>query len=92
MYLRKDGRRNMATGTGTTVVKWENAPYSHSVDHAEGESAEGESVDFEVDAPGIVVVPVARVRPTLDDLVARITPQNRHAETEWGKAQGNEVW
>lgn len=29
---------------------------------------------------------------TLEDLVARITPDNRHPETEWGPARGREIW
>jgi antitoxin MazE len=84
----------MATGTGTAVAKWGNAP-AIRIPKSIMQKAnlhEGDPVDFEVEAPGIIVVRVARVRPTLDDLVARITPQNRHAETEWGKPQGNEAW
>lgn len=29
---------------------------------------------------------------TLEQLVAGITEENRHPETEWGPAVGNEVW
>lgn len=29
---------------------------------------------------------------TLDDLVARITPENRHPEFDWGPRMGKEVW
>jgi len=29
---------------------------------------------------------------TLESLVAAITPENRHKETDWGKPVGNEVW
>ncbi|MCK6450842.1 MAG: AbrB/MazE/SpoVT family DNA-binding domain-containing protein [Alphaproteobacteria bacterium] len=29
---------------------------------------------------------------TLDDLVAQITPENLHSETDWGKPRGREVW
>jgi antitoxin MazE len=29
---------------------------------------------------------------TLDELVAGITPENRHGETDWGEAVGNEAW
>ena len=28
----------------------------------------------------------------LSDLVARITPKNRHRETDWGRPQGEESW
>lgn len=30
--------------------------------------------------------------PTLEELVARITPDNRHDETDWGPPVGREVW
>ena len=31
-------------------------------------------------------------RFTLDELVAGITPENRHEEIDWGPPVGNEVW
>jgi antitoxin component of MazEF toxin-antitoxin module len=31
-------------------------------------------------------------RYTLDELVAGITPENRHGEIDWGPRVGNEVW
>ena len=41
----------------------------------------------------VVITPVnAKRRPTLEELVARITPENRHEETYWGPPVGNEVW
>lgn len=30
--------------------------------------------------------------PSLDDLLAQITPQNRHAEVDFGEAVGAEAW
>jgi antitoxin MazE len=30
--------------------------------------------------------------PTLDELLAQVTPENQHAETDWGPAVGREVW
>ena len=53
---------------------------------------EGDAVEFEVKAPGVIVVRAARIQPTLEDLVAGITSKNRHHETDWGKPKGNEVW
>lgn len=38
----------------------------------------------------LVVEPVRRVR--LADLLADITPDNVHAETDWGAPVGNEAW
>ncbi len=31
-------------------------------------------------------------KPTLQIVVARITPANRHPEVDWGKPRGKEVW
>jgi antitoxin MazE len=46
---------------------------------------------------GKLVIEIARPqrrkrRYALDDLVAGITPANRHDETDWGPAVGNEAW
>src|SRR5258706_53237 len=35
---------------------------------------------------------LAQRRYTLEELVARITPENRHEEIDWGPPVGNEVW
>jgi antitoxin MazE len=53
---------------------------------------EGDAVEFEVEAPGIIIVRAARIQPNLEDLVSAITPKNRHHETDWGKPRGKEVW
>jgi antitoxin MazE len=53
---------------------------------------EGDTVRFEVTEPGVIVVRAARVVPTLEELLARVTPQNRHAELDWGPPQGKEAW
>ncbi|MGH7813483.1 MAG: AbrB/MazE/SpoVT family DNA-binding domain-containing protein [Candidatus Binataceae bacterium] len=36
--------------------------------------------------------PLARGKFTLKQLVAAITPENRHREIDWGKPAGIEVW
>jgi antitoxin MazE len=46
---------------------------------------------------GKLVIEVAKPkrrkrRYTLDELVAGITPENRHEEIDWGPPSGNEVW
>jgi antitoxin MazE len=50
------------------------------------------AVDVSVRAGKLVVVVIEKPYLTLGDLVAKITPSNRHAEVETGKAVGNEVW
>ena len=45
--------------------------------------AEGDAVKLTLDREGSIVVRPARRRYELSDLVAGITPQNRHRLTDW---------
>lgn len=40
----------------------------------------------------IVIEPVRAEHISLDELLAAITPENRHEETDWGPALGKEAW
>ena len=58
-----------------------------------------EEIDLAEDSPVEVTIlngtlVVAHTKPvyTLEELVARITPQNRHHETDTGSPVSNEVW
>jgi antitoxin MazE len=52
---------------------------------------EGEELEILVENGLIWLEPVRR-RPTLGAMVAKITPENRHGEQDWGKPVGNEIW
>lgn len=52
---------------------------------------EGASVEVKVSGRNLVLSP-ARPEYSLGELVARITPKNRHGETDWGSPVGNESW
>jgi antitoxin MazE len=54
--------------------------------------AEGDSVKLVLDQDGAIVVRPTRRKYELSDLVAQITPKNRHRETDWGRRQGEESW
>ncbi len=54
--------------------------------------AEGTAVDVGVEAGKLVVRPPGKPKLTLAELVAKITPENRHGEVDWGPPMGNEVW
>ena len=41
--------------------------------------------------PKVVILRVNQ-KPTLDELISRITPENRHPEMDWGLAVGKEIW
>jgi antitoxin MazE len=80
-------------GTTTQVSRWGNSlglrlPKSVA---QEAQLGEGDTVDVSVDNGSIVIRP-SRPRYSLDELVRRITPKNRHAETDWGGPLGDEVW
>ncbi len=53
---------------------------------------EGDCVKLTLDRDGGIVLRPTRRRYELSDLVARITPKNRHRETDWGQRQGKESW
>jgi antitoxin MazE len=77
----------------TRISKWGNSlgvriPKAFA---AEAGLDDGTAVDISVSAGKIVVTPLGR-EYKLEELVERITPENRHSETDWGEPAGGEVW
>ena len=77
----------------TQVAKWGNSlglrlPKSVAV---EAQIDAGDTVDVSVRNGAIVIRP-SRPKYSLAQLVARITPRNRHRETDWGEPLGDEAW
>jgi antitoxin MazE len=54
--------------------------------------SEGDSVKLALDEEGGIRLIPARRRYELADLVNRISPRNRHRETDWGGPRGKESW
>lgn len=82
----------MSMSSHTQLVRWGN---SMAVRLSKGviEKArftEGEDLSIEA-AAGRVTIRRAEREPTLEELVARITPENRHGEISCGPAVGREV-
>lgn len=80
-------------GTKTLVARWGNSlavRLPKSIAH-EARVEEGDTVDLSVD-DGTIVVRPGRPSYSLDELVDRITPDNRHKETDWTSAVGHEAW
>jgi antitoxin MazE len=78
----------------TTVSKWGNSlavriPRSLA---NEARLSEGDSLEMDLDADGSIVLRPARKTYELSELVSRITTKNRHRESDWGPAQGQETW
>ena len=77
----------------TQIAKWGNSlglrlPKSVAL---EAQVDEGDSVDVSVKNGAIVIRP-SRRSYSLEQLVAKITPQNRHDEIHRGSPVGREVW
>jgi antitoxin MazE len=53
---------------------------------------EDSPVEISVRSGKLVVVAIEEPQLSLEELVAKITPENRHAEIETGPAVGHEVW
>jgi antitoxin MazE len=52
----------------------------------------GTSVDLALDHGAIRIHPVERPKYVLDEMLARITPENLHAEVDTGRSMGAEAW
>jgi antitoxin MazE len=53
---------------------------------------EGEGVSIAIKDGVIVIEQHKKLKYTLEELAGKITPENRHAEIDWGKPVGKEVW
>ncbi len=51
---------------------------------------QGMALDISITAR--IILRPRRQEYSLDELVSRITEENRHPETEWGPARKREVW
>lgn len=79
--------------TVTRIAKWGNSlglrlPKSVAL---EAQVAEGHTVDVSVKNGAIVIRP-RRPMYSLDQLVSKMTPRNRHDESGWGRPIGHEAW
>ena len=52
----------------------------------------GSKVELVLEDGHLRIVPVKEPHYTLEELVAQITPENRHGEIDIGPAVGKEVW
>lgn len=77
----------------TTIGRWGNSlairiPKAFA---AQADFQENTEVELALEGDK-VVVRQARREWTLDELVRKITPQNRHSEVGWGERAGREAW
>jgi antitoxin MazE len=74
------------------IVKWGNS-LAVRIPKAIAEEArleEGDPIVIEALDGRVELRPAERI-PTLEELVAQITPENRHKEIKWGPAVGKEI-
>ncbi len=50
------------------------------------------AVEMSIEDGKLVISPVERVEYSLEELLAQITPENWHAEVDWGAPVGQETW
>lgn len=53
---------------------------------------EDSAIEMAVVDGRLIVEPAAPTAPTLDELLAGVTDENRHREVDTGAAVGNEAW
>ena len=75
----------------TTVQKWGNSLAIRIPSMVAEQIAlqQGTEIEMSVGEYAITLIPL-RKKPTLDELLAKITPENRHAEIVFG-TEGNEL-
>jgi antitoxin MazE len=54
--------------------------------------AEGDALELRVPGKGRVELRTRKRKPKLAALLAKITPENRHEEVDWGAPAGREIW
>jgi len=76
------------------IQKWGNSlalriPKSFAV---ESKIEQGSTVEVSLKSGKITVVPVTEPEFSLEELLAKITPENLHAEADTGASVGKEAW
>jgi antitoxin MazE len=77
----------------SAIAKWGNSlalrlPKSVAADAG---FAEGTPVELSAQTGKLIIAP-ARPKYRLAELLAQITPDNRHDEVDWGAPKGTEEW
>jgi len=78
----------------TTIQQWGNS-LALRIPKAFAQQArvkKGSQVRIIVEKNRMVIAPVEKNKITLKSLLAGVTPENIHPETDWGKPMGKEIW
>ena len=52
----------------------------------------GSTYSVAIEATGALRLVPLKPRPAIEELCAKITEENRHPATNWGRAEGKEIW
>ena len=52
----------------------------------------GSRIKLTIEKNRLVMEPIEKKPVTLKQLLAGVTPENIHPETDWGKPMGKEIW
>lgn len=76
------------------VAKWGNSLAVRIPQHLAKEIGLSDGAEVEIVAidGNLTIVPRRQKQYSLDELIAGITPENRHAEIDTGVAVGEEIW
>jgi antitoxin MazE len=78
----------------TQIAKWGNS-MAVRIPKAVAQAAKlrpGDHLELAAEGSGVVRMRKRKEKQTLQDLVRGITAGNLHKETDWGRAEGNEMW
>ena len=53
---------------------------------------DGTVVDLMIDKGRLVIVPIQKNAYELSDILEQVTPENLHAEVDFGEPMGGEAW
>lgn len=80
------------TGAKAQLVKWGESPAVRIPKNVleQANVQEGEEFEVRVESGHIWLQPLSKT--SLEAMVERITPENRHGAQDWGKPVGQEGW
>lgn len=58
----------------------------------EAKISEGDTLELFINVTGEIILRSPIRKYELEDLLSKITPENRHEEIDWGASVGKEVW
>jgi len=78
----------------THIRKWGNSPAIRLPQSllAQLNLKTDEEVEINIDEGRLILTPVKKPKYTLDELLAQISPENRHNEIDFGAPTGKEEW